>query len=255
MLEKFNQDDTASSGAAGSKASAETTTTPASWQGGGNKYKKGFIGLFARTRCPTIVVEVMFEICQLMKIKFYVRYLALEIFEQFYFKHIREIREAMVRDEPIMWNQTKSKMTKQVFLRMLTCIVLAFKTHSSNARENMTLSRQAVQLLDTAGCHYRMVTLRKSEFRVLETIGYKLFYPLPICCLQVLLSVLCNNLLTIQVSAFYPTLYDVLDLFYYRRSALRAVLTGHQIQQERQQQRRSFRENGSVERTTKRGPG
>lgn len=182
------------------------------------------IGLLSARRVPPAVVTVIFDICKYLKLNHYVRYLAVEILDRFLHMHVAEVKRSIgERSNPRKsWKDTERKITKQIMLRLVTCISLAHKFYRS--KENYALGKQFVQFLKLLHYPFDLNQLHKSELRVLKTLDYCVSIPLPFSCIQVLLSSLSFNL-KMSPAQFYPALYEVLDFFYLRRSELRQTLS------------------------------
>lgn len=184
-----------------------------------------------------MIVSIIFDTCKHFKLNHYVRYLAVELFDRFYWKHILDCFQTIFcveddDDETIIrnWNASKLRLIKQLELRTVTCITLALKYYCSDIAESRVIGNKCTKFLDAVGYHVSLPIFRKSEIRVLQTIEYNISKPLPVSCIQVLLTVLNHNLPILKLASFYPTLYEVLDLFYFRRSTLRRTLERRRLQ-------------------------
>ncbi|KAI1287694.1 hypothetical protein HDE_09972 [Halotydeus destructor] len=192
--------------------------------------RDGCIGLLSSSRSPPVAVSAIFSICKHLKLNHHVRYTAVEIYDRFMTKHIMDVvhdigKHCEKEDYMFKWSETRETLTKQIWLRLITSITLAFKTYNASLVESRKLADSCVEFLrDFCGYRCTVTVLRKAEVRALATLDYKLIFPMPISCLQVLLAVLSHNLTSLKAAAFYPAVYEVLDLFYMKRITARSIL-------------------------------
>lgn len=124
-------------------------------------------------RCPKAVVQVVFDFCLFLEVGHVEKYAAVELFERFSAMHIKLVRRELHRANlsPNTRGQTRRNLQKQVVLRLVSCITIVHKFHSSNIRNNRCLQNflsKCLSLVRVVAPKCTSEILFKSEFRVLQ---------------------------------------------------------------------------------------
>lgn len=122
-------------------------------------------------------VEYLFTICLRLRLAPEIKYIALEIYNKFMVAHTKTLYETVQRTRTDLsaeqkasdWEKILTTISRQATLRTLSCIQIATKLHSFNS----TLTVERIQLcLQLLGYAYTVESIRKSEIRVLMTVGW-----------------------------------------------------------------------------------
>ena len=201
------------------------------------------LGMLAIERSPSTIVSLIFSLCKYFKLSHRDRYLSSEIFDKFYTSHImKSRREIMGFEEDEIeesCSDTKERMCQQLLLRIVSCIMIAFKVNTNNPRLTRKLEADCLQYLKLKHSSRNLQLIRKSVNRILEHLDYRVMFPITYQCLQVAVAALFSNIIN-QLSStngcpfnedhlkrirlFYPLAYEVLDAFYLKRKSLRSAV-------------------------------
>uniref|UniRef100_A0AC35U038 Cyclin N-terminal domain-containing protein 1 n=1 Tax=Rhabditophanes sp. KR3021 TaxID=114890 RepID=A0AC35U038_9BILA len=124
------------------------------------------------------VVNYLFTIAIRLKLHPMIRYQALYLFDGFISEHLEthysgissHIKE--VNDQMVEWEKVESNLSRQLTLRMVSCLQLASKTY--DCADSLTPT-YLVSCLKALGHLYTTEAVLKSEIRVSSTVDFKLW--------------------------------------------------------------------------------
>lgn len=123
-------------------------------------------------RCPKEVVQVVFDFSLFLQVGHMEKYAAVELFERFSEEHVKLVRKDLADTgcSPNTRHQTRRNLQKQVVLRLVSCIIIVHKYHSSNfrGRNLRDFITKCLLLVRVVAPKCTPEILVKSEFRVLK---------------------------------------------------------------------------------------
>ncbi|KAI1720649.1 cyclin N-terminal domain-containing protein 1-like [Ditylenchus destructor] len=122
------------------------------------------------------IVQYVFTICLRLRMSHEVKYLALGIFNEFMVAHISTLYSVVINlinksdeEKQREWEKIESNVSRQLPLRVLSCVQIASKIIS----HNQALCNKSVRrCLQSLGQSYTEEAVRKSEVRILSTIDF-----------------------------------------------------------------------------------
>uniref|UniRef100_A0A915E362 Cyclin N-terminal domain-containing protein 1 n=1 Tax=Ditylenchus dipsaci TaxID=166011 RepID=A0A915E362_9BILA len=121
-------------------------------------------------------VQYFFTICLRLRLPQDVKYIAIGIFNDFMIEHICGLYTMISclpdrsNEEKIKeWDKIESTISRQLTLRVISCIQIASKIHSYN---DSLCTKSVRRCLQSLGLSYTEEAVKKSEVRVLNTVGF-----------------------------------------------------------------------------------
>ncbi|XP_057294973.1 cyclin N-terminal domain-containing protein 1-like [Hydractinia symbiolongicarpus] len=159
--------------------------------------------------------ELIFNVCKRLSLSDDVKYVAVELFDNFMSKHITELYEIVKnsssKEKQVDWKSVEARIKDQAPLRALSCIQVASKLISHY--KALTASK-VKRFLSSCGLQYSVTSVVKSEMRVLRTIDYRMCITTPLTYVEMLLEVLRRNCPGLEASLVHSVTVKVLDVAY-----------------------------------------
>ncbi|XP_064459642.1 cyclin N-terminal domain-containing protein 1-like isoform X2 [Ornithodoros turicata] len=170
-------------------------------------------------------VEFIFQACTRWDLPLPAHFLAVEYFDRFLVRHIRDLRQdvATSNGPRITWESVMERVSEQVVLRALSCIQIASKMVSSG--KAVTL-KDVHALVKSSGHVYSMNSVLMSELRVLRTLDYRLQIDSPLDFIEILLDIISCNDADFSPKDVYPVALQLLRAFYFMRKEIYAKTAG-----------------------------
>jgi hypothetical protein len=168
-------------------------------------------------------VQNIITICDIFEQNDCVKYCSIELFDKLIVKLVCDTKEIFFKSNanPFDWKLIESKMSKQMHLRAISCIVIASKLYNCH---NCIDFNEVKALLEKSGHKYSLKNLNKSEIRVLKLFDFKLMITSIETYVQLFLSILNHNLngfqTTIDMNLFFKTAKHLTDLYYMCRNII-----------------------------------
>lgn len=123
-----------------------------------------------RSLCPPHVVQSIYVSCIYLKLESDVHHLSIELFELFMNRHVKDIGELKVTKNlsPETVVATMRNMKRQVWMRLLTCVLLAAKFQRNSHSKVSQIRGKILWMLKRINSRVSEESLNRSEIRVLK---------------------------------------------------------------------------------------
>ncbi|KAL3862449.1 hypothetical protein ACJMK2_008413 [Sinanodonta woodiana] len=160
-------------------------------------------------------VQFLFLTCEKLKLPEETKFQAMNLFERFMLKHVKELYSYVLtsknRNKNKSWMDIKARVHNQVFLRVISCIQIASKVTS---HYRILSTGRARKILKDAGHNYTLDGILCSELRILKTLGFNVTFPSVLVYLETVLEML--GYISIEVKLLHHISISLLEVCYLR---------------------------------------
>ncbi|XP_035828337.1 cyclin N-terminal domain-containing protein 1 [Aplysia californica] len=143
--------------------------------------------------------ECVFLVCEKFDLPWQAKFAALDILDRFMLKHVqglyKYVQNSESNNKKADWTKILERISKQAFLRIVTCCQVASKLNSHYkviVLQVITVKRVRRCLLD-AGYSYSCESILQSEMRVLKTLSYQVSKVTCVDFVEIILEILGRN--------------------------------------------------------------
>jgi len=171
--------------------------------------------------------QCIFFVCEKFDLPWQARFAALDILDRFLLKHVQDLYKHVQNSESMNkksdWSEILTRISKQAFLRIVTCCQIASKLNSHY--KVVTIKRVRRCLLE-AGYQYSYDSILQSEMRVLKTLGYQVVLATSVDFVELLLEILGRNCEeeSDNIKAYHEQAVKVLTLVHMHQEPIYARL-------------------------------
>ncbi|XP_077277690.1 cyclin N-terminal domain-containing protein 1 isoform X3 [Temnothorax americanus] len=160
---------------------------------------------------PASAVKAAFKIAEYLELEPNVKYMAVQLYDRFMYKHFWEIYKTEMANNPseASWLKVCDKSSNQTKLNLMSCFQLACKMDSHSSALGISQILNILYLIDKES-EYTPSMISSSEIKVIKTVDFKMPLYTPLRCVEILLAATGLG----ETPNMVNTSIDLLDLAY-----------------------------------------
>lgn len=178
-------------------------------------------------------MKAAFKIAEYLELEPNVRYMAIQLYDRFMYKHFWEIYKTEIANDPseALWFKVCKRISNQTKLNLMSCFQLACKMDSHSNALGISQILNILYLIDEES-EYTPDMISSSEIKVFKTVGFKMPLYTPLHYIEILLAATglgeTPNIVNVSIDLLdlaylkHDRLYSQFHLYYIRKDVLNA---------------------------------